>query len=82
MLVLYFITYQKKNNSMKKILFSALLLTHSFIQAQVDRSIMPKPTEAKKSTLALFPRSTQINNPLIEKGHKVMSNRQRGRWPL
>ena len=37
---------------MKKILFSALLLTHSFIQAQVDRSIMPKPTEAKKINIS------------------------------
>ena len=73
MLVLYFITSQKKNNSMKKILFSALLLTHSFIQAQVDRSIMPKPTEAKKINISESQVFTTANGitVILSENHKL-----------
>ena len=72
MLVLYFITYQKKNNFMKKILFSALLISYSFIQAQVDRSIMPKPTEAKKINISESQVFTTVNGitVILSENHK------------
>ena len=58
---------------MKKILFSALLISYSFIQAQVDRSIMPKPTEAKKINISESQVFTTVNGitVILSENHKL-----------
>lgn len=58
---------------MKKILFSALLISYSFLQAQVDRSIMPKPTEAKKINISESQVFTTANGitVILSENHKL-----------
>jgi predicted Zn-dependent peptidase len=58
---------------MKKILFSALLISYSFLQAQVDRSIMPKPTEAKKINISESQVFTTVNGitVILSENHKL-----------
>jgi predicted Zn-dependent peptidase len=58
---------------MKKILFSALLISYGFLQAQVDRSIMPKPTEAKKINISESQVFTTVNGitVILSENHKL-----------